>query len=74
MTFGEFKKIANVSCFTIEAYEDIRGGFGNKGYSLYGNCDDLIVREFEPVTSVRVIDGEPYTNTWIRVKLGNANE
>lgn len=46
MTFGELKKKYPGFAFTRIAGEDIKGGFGRKGWSLYGNCDDMSVRSY----------------------------
>lgn len=44
MTLREYKCWhPEMTCYRKEAAEDIRGGFGGKGWSLYGNCDDLTV-------------------------------
>lgn len=48
-TFGEFKKRRpEVQGYSVRAFERIPGGFGAAGDSLYGNCDDLIVKMCEP--------------------------
>lgn len=45
ITFAAFKAVSPVQRYTLEAYEDIPG-FARQGDPLYGNCDDLIVRDF----------------------------
>lgn len=72
MTFGEFKKMAKDARFVLYAYEDIKGGFGKKGWPLYGNCDDLVVKEFEVHTHGYTVCGDAYANYYIKVFLANA--
>lgn len=55
-TFKEFKEYhPEITGYVKRAYEDIPG-FAKSGYSLYGNCDDLIVRSWDtPLTDTLVI-------------------
>ena len=45
MTFKEFKE-QNKGGYALYAAEDI-AGFVGKGKSLYGNCDDLTVADYQ---------------------------
>lgn len=45
MTYKELKKLHPEMGFILIAYEDMPGGFGRKGWNLYGNCNHLIVKE-----------------------------
>lgn len=46
-TFGEFKKQhPEILGYYMRAFEDIPG-FYKSGDSMYGNCDDMIVRSWD---------------------------
>lgn len=58
MTYKEFKeKHPNTATTTVWA-ADTKGGFGKKGWSVYGNMNDL-----------EIIKIEPLENSWADVKL-----
>ena len=42
-TLGEFLKNNNIDTYTAVWAEDTKGGFGKKGWSAYGNCNDCLV-------------------------------
>lgn len=46
MTLHDYKQLhPELSSYYAEYGEDILGGFGRKGWSAYGNCDDMRVME-----------------------------
>jgi len=49
MTLAEYKaQNKEINCYIAEFGEDIPGGFGKKGWSTYGNCDNMKVMEVIP--------------------------
>ena len=57
LSFGEFKKNhPELTGYIIRAFEDIDGGLVKSGHSIYGDCDDLLVRSWDtPFTDVLTI-------------------
>ena len=55
MTFGDFKK-THKGGYMKYAADDI-AGFARKGGSLYGNCDDMVVAnyQYQPLNGVYTV-------------------
>jgi hypothetical protein len=43
MKYGEWKNKIDCDDFSIVWAADSRGGFGKKGWPVYGDCDDLTI-------------------------------